>query len=577
MENIIKGFMTNKGVAKYDFNELSGNLVIPSCPTFPIWLCDSSTNEYTSPMGQYKSTCSLSSDEFLEIFWNYFLKDYDDGYKVTKRILGRDQSNTYDIYEYTFTPKKYSRTVLISTGMHPSELPAEFGLAYFMKYVMEKQSADFKWIHDNVRFKIIPLIQPWGFNQNPLKYENSTGVNINKNWDVDHVWTPDFSFGGTGTNGSTPYSEAETKVLVNWINENAYKVDLWIDCHTDSSGQMNGSKLHYVTGCSDADIRKKVLDVQRKITQAYVAAGFFEPNTENTLSSAGMAAATSFSSKHLYAKKYCGIPSLMIEQYSGNPLWGGDPEVNNSEADINNYITNIRALLLGVLERDEITIDTNNMFYYIYQWLMENHYSILNSKYEYHPSETYTLSFVINGHGEQPETLMGINTIPSTLPVLTDVNDRYRFDGWYTDERFIIKAQPNEILLSDQILYAKWVDTESDIHWYNGAINTQTGMIMDRLDRAHTDFIKVKENGIIEITNMSDYLIVDVAVYKENISYISLTNNYTLTQENGTWFIKLNDFYAKYPTGKYIRFSVKRSDASNISLSEFNDTVINTN
>lgn len=58
------------------------------------------------------------------------------------------------------------------------------------------------------------MIQPWGFNQDILSYENVNDVNLNKNWDVDGVWTSDLAFGGAGSNGSAPYSEAETNILV---------------------------------------------------------------------------------------------------------------------------------------------------------------------------------------------------------------------------------------------------------------------------------------------------------------------------------------------------------------------------
>lgn len=366
MANLLKGIMTDKGVAKYDFNDLAGSLTIPACPVFPIWLCDSSTNDYTSPMGQYKSTCSLTSDEFLANYWDCYIQDYDDGYTVTKKILGRDESNTYDIYEYTFTPKKYSRTVMLSAGVHPPELPAEFGLAYFMKYVMEKTSVDFKWLRNNVRFKVIPIVQPWGFNQDILSYENVNGVNLNKNWDVDHVWTEDHAFGGAGSNGTEPYSEAETRILVNWVNENAYKADLWIDCHTDSQGQGNGQRIHYVTGCSNSSIRSKIQATQTRITQAYAAAGFFEMGAENTNASASGASAGGFTAKHLYANKYCGIPSLMIEQFTGSPLWGGNASINNGEPDINNYVTMIRAFILAMLEREETVVSGDDFYWYLY-------------------------------------------------------------------------------------------------------------------------------------------------------------------------------------------------------------------
>jgi hypothetical protein len=573
MENLIKGIMTDKGIAKYDLNTLGGNLTIPACPIFPIWLCDSSTNEYTSPIGQYQSTCSLTSDDFLKNYWDCYLQDYDDGYVVTKKILGRDQSNTYDIYEYTFTPKKYSRTVMLSGGMHPPELPAEFGLAYFMKYVMERPSADFRWLRNNVRFKIIPLIQPWGFNQSILSYENSSGVNLNKNWDVDHVWTPTHSFGGLGTNGASPYSESETKVLVSWINENAYKADLWIDCHTDSSGKGDGGNLHYVVGCSNSSIYAKVRATQSRITQAYAAAGFFEEGTAKTGNSLNYASAESYSAKHLYAEKYCGIPGLMIEQYTGNPLWGGNPTINNSEADINNYVTMIRAYVLSMLERDEILLSNKDFFWYLYHWFIENHYSSINSNIE-QQEIFHNVTYNANGHGQTPEPLINVSALPSNLPVLVDEADRYRFEGWYIDEGMTIQASPNEFLISDVTLYAKWVDEEGPIAWGLGGINTGSGAIMENPARGNTDYIRVRANHTIEVTNMSEYTIVDIAVYKEDLSYISLTNKYTLSKSNDTWIIDLTNFATNYPKGKYIRFSVKRNDGANISVSEFNDVTI---
>lgn len=395
--------MTDKGLAQYDFNTLAGDLIVPACPAFPIWLCDSSTNEYTCKMGQNSGSCSLTSDEFLNNYYNCHIKNYDDGYTVTKRILGRDASNEYDIFEYTFTPKKYSRTVMLSSGMHPPELPAEFGLAYFMKYVMEKNTADFRWLRNNVRFKVIPIINPWGFN-NPtrLYYENSNGTNLNKNWDVDGVWTKDLAFGGAGNNGTAPYSESEAKILVNWINENAYKADYWIDCHTDSSGYSSTrNRLHYIMGANTADLRTRIQNAQKRITQAYVKAGFFEDGAAGTGASASSASATSYTAKHVYSQKYCGITSMMIEQYSGNPLWGGDPTTNNTEADINNYVTMIRAYVLATLEGEAKVVPSDDMFWFLYQYFMDNHRSKMNVPSTADPTyETYNVTYVINGHGE---------------------------------------------------------------------------------------------------------------------------------------------------------------------------------
>lgn len=131
------------------------------------------------------------------------------------------------------------------------------------------------------------------------------------------------------------------------------------------------------------------------------------------------------------------------------------------------------------------------------------------------------------------------------------------------------------MLMSDVTLYAKWIDEDEDpIAWFIGGIDTNTGTNNGNAARAQTDLIKVQANGIIEVTNMSDYVVVDVAVYNTDGSYKYLTSKYTLTNTNGTWTIALTNFTTNYPTGKYIKFSVKRTDGANISISEFDDTVI---
>lgn len=162
--------------------------------------------------------------------------------------------------------------------------------------------------------------------------------------------------------------------------------------------------------------------------------------------------------------------------------------------------------------------------------------------------------------------------LPAQFPVLTDPSGRYRFAGWYEDEEFKIDAVPNLMLLSDITLYAKWIDEdEGPIAWFIGGIDTNTGANNGNNARAQTDLIKVQENGILEVTNMSEYTIVDMAVHDANYTYKGLTSKYTLTKsaDNNTWTIKFTSF-----TGKYARFSVKRIDGANIALSEFNDTVI---
>lgn len=484
--------MSQKAVTDF----VKGNLAItiPECPSYPVWLCNSSTDEYHSPIGQDKATCSLSYAEFLTRYFDCYITNYDDRYSVTKRSLGRDSANKYDIYEYTFTPKRYSRTVMISGGMNACELPAEFGIAYFIKNVMEKTNISFEWIHSNVRFKIIPVMCPWSFDQSPMKYANYNGVNINKNFDYNHSWE-NYSAGGAGTKGDAPCSEAETQMLMRWLNANANCCDLWIDCHTDSAGiAENATAYLHTVICSDSATTSLIASAQSAITQAYIAAGYFASGAEKTESTTWTEQGANYP-KTLYAKHICGIPSIMVEQYVGNPYYGGNKKIANTSADINNYVTMLRAYVLAVLKRDAISIKSNDVAWYIYQSMMANHYIV--------------------------------------------------------------------------------DDTEIIILFDHGGIIGGTGAFNTMTTRAHSDLIEIKENSTFTVTNMSGYTLVDVAVYEaDGTTFRELTTNYTKTESGNDWIFTMYKFQHIYPTGKYVRFSVKRNDGGVIDLKDFANTTI---
>ena len=73
--------------------------------------------------------------------------------------------------------------------------------------------------------------------------------------------------------------------------------------------------------------------------------------------------------------------------------------------------------------------------------------------------EMFSISYNINGKGEQPTNINEALALPEELPVLTD--SQYVFAGWYLDENFNVKATPGMVLSEDVTLYAKWV-SEND-------------------------------------------------------------------------------------------------------------------
>ena len=74
------------------------------------------------------------------------------------------------------------------------------------------------------------------------------------------------------------------------------------------------------------------------------------------------------------------------------------------------------------------------------------------------PVKTYSVTYVTNGHGVQPENLVEQMNLPTELPELTE--EGYTFGGWYTNAALTIEAVAGAELTADATLYAKWIADE---------------------------------------------------------------------------------------------------------------------
>ncbi|MGM9971511.1 MAG: InlB B-repeat-containing protein, partial [Anaeroplasmataceae bacterium] len=80
---------------------------------------------------------------------------------------------------------------------------------------------------------------------------------------------------------------------------------------------------------------------------------------------------------------------------------------------------------------------------------------------------TYSVTYVINGHGQAQESLSNVTSLPTTLPELSEVG--YEFKGWYTDEALTIEAVAGATITTNTTLYAKWEEiTYSVTYVING-------------------------------------------------------------------------------------------------------------
>lgn len=326
--------------------KLSDILVSSTEDISPIFEFDSAPDDWvTDSTGK---VLDVSTDDFYDLFYNTWVGNHADGFTVTKTQLGMDQSGQYPIYEYDFCPQNYTYTVLLSSGMHTYELSAHFGLAWFMKTYMrqvdgESLSDGFEYLRKHVRIKVIPISNPWGWNQSPKKYGNCNGVNINRNFDYETddggsaweqfpVQTDEWN-----QKGSAPFSEAEARILRDWAlnNQGAY---FWIDCHT---GLGLGPWDNFIYYSSDDKYADKIIEglsaLEERIKTKYSKQN---PTKEVRIDHSG-------SIRLRWGEKVAGIPGMTIEQTPNNTLWG--TILNNESGDITEYAVTVYCYLLSVL------------------------------------------------------------------------------------------------------------------------------------------------------------------------------------------------------------------------------------
>ena len=278
-------------------------------------------------------TLNMSTAEFLELFYDGFVSAQPSGMTVTKTSIGKDETGQYDMWEYDFCPTNYNRTILLSSGMHTYELAASFGLANFIGHLYTDSGNDaFSYIRNNVRIKVIPVVNPWGFNQYPKKYGNVNGVNPNRNFDLDGSWEefPNYTPAQNEWNvkGESPFSEAEAHNLARWAETN-WDAEFWIDCHT---GEGYSDKDLWVYYSSDSAILDRInAGISR------IETWFKETYGKNCVTTRTIDNPDSI--RLHWAENLAGIPGMTLEQAPKRTTFG--TSATNEAADISNYSTNI--------------------------------------------------------------------------------------------------------------------------------------------------------------------------------------------------------------------------------------------
>lgn len=344
-------YILNKNIAVKD--SVNENLLSYFIP-------ENLTDEYTKN--------NLTSEDLLEIY-DEMLGTKSDDYTVKKTLLGKDQSNTYEIFKYIFEPKHYSRSILISAGMHGNEIVPIFTILSLMQKIVNSPDENglYKYLRENVRIILVPIYNPWGFNQNPRVYPNSRLVNPNRNFGIKEEWENfDVPAYGDSSNiyqgkGTAPFSEKETQIMRDVLVEYKDEIDFWFDCHSSE-----GWNYDYYVQCNMDDkymykaISNAIENIESYLTNELkiknIKGLFNDPNTALKLH---------------YAYKILNVSCCTVEM---TPKRFGGEEC--SETDLKNYLFQFCSYLIAALNYFNVNTKINNN----HKYCNDRDYVILKSK-----------------------------------------------------------------------------------------------------------------------------------------------------------------------------------------------------
>lgn len=285
------------------------------------------TQFYDAPLQTNKyNNNTLTSDEALEELYGQILVEQP--HYAKRNLLGKDQSGLYDIYEYIFEPEHYEQTVFITAGMHPSEEAAIFALGLFMQKVANssKEHWGFDYLRRKIRFVFIPILNPWGFNQNPRAYGNSREINPSRNW-PDH-WEQLSTYAAYNDTfnkrGSEPFSEAETRHMRDVLLREKDKISFALDLHMGNG--WNQDTLAYFCN-EDKYLRPVFQQVIGYFNDRIYRAGRTPFN---------LAEETARATNLYYLNRELGIPAATIEYSDARN--GGDPANRSGSIQLRDYL-----------------------------------------------------------------------------------------------------------------------------------------------------------------------------------------------------------------------------------------------
>ena len=148
-----------------------------------------------------------------------------DGQNINKITLKPEMP---DINNVSPLPK-----IIIVAGQHGSEKSSVISTLYFVRDLVQNwgKSSALDYLRNNVEIIIIPVANPWGFDN--VQYKNYNGVNLNRNYDYN--FTPGDDPSAQSYGGASPFDQPETQAIRDVILSNKDAL-IVIDYHVNTGG-----------------------------------------------------------------------------------------------------------------------------------------------------------------------------------------------------------------------------------------------------------------------------------------------------------------------------------------------------
>lgn len=165
---------------------------------------------------------------------------------MTKSVLGVCSDGIQNVNLYTLKPptepyrmiNKIKPKILLLQAQHGFEKSSVFGAYYFIHDLLNKwhEHPILDYIRHHVELQIIPVANPWGFDNN--EYKNFNGVNLNRNFLAEGTSQSVTDPSSSQYGGLVAFDQPETQYIRDWVLNNKDAL-VFIDHHTMGAGKAS--------------------------------------------------------------------------------------------------------------------------------------------------------------------------------------------------------------------------------------------------------------------------------------------------------------------------------------------------